>query len=605
LVESPKLLSQSSPSGFFQEAFAPNSEDAGLNMPSIDAADQGPDFLVILRIETTLESWQAGESIDLPAPLQDITWPEAGVSDEINTVTSPSDDPHGAYENQSCRGTSCTHDKGGEMWQTSPTPTPQLAVAVEPSALHDTANSSPSLPDLELTSPSSVYVTGPTSPSFSSEPGSPKCMPSAAAFPEIISMAWCLYDLRVSKVIVRRMYLCQPSQTSSLSHTVMHRTGISPNSLKSAPNLATVLSTFTTELNQVVPTGSLHRSGGFGPRTVFLTYDAFDLLGQLSMETRLKGIPLPTFLAFPTYFAFTKEFLRWMKTQKLSLTGGLGWHDYQNLFSTSIVRGIPSYSEIPLTWQWECNSPFPSPLHRCEQLAQWVTALRSSPALWTRPIDTFMEWTQFRKEKSSVLHGSFTGCEFHLNELMDWIQHHRRLQHRLEVFRLMIPGPTGNTASPDLFFKLGSHEDALMMLQLSGHLFHHVPLILTPSSPQILAQASPYCTSERSMDWICNECQFRNFATRKQCLRCKDRARLHQIRPGDWVCPMCQFQNFASRAICLKCGIPSPTPPPALSPVPFRAGDWICGSCAAHNFASRIHCVRCGGSKTPWNGRGR
>ncbi|KFH65871.1 hypothetical protein MVEG_07974 [Podila verticillata NRRL 6337] len=144
------------------------------------------------------------------------------------------------------------------------------------------------------------------------------------------------------------------------------------------------------------------------------------------------------------------------------------------------------------------------------------------------------------------------------------------------------------------------------------------------------------------------------------------------FRPGDWNCPNCNFQNFASRNQCMKCGTSAPgggsgsgghsghgshgggyggngynssrgsnsgysgyndsgnqgyggnqggrgsySSGPSYqsnsSPYTsgggggggsggsnghsFRPGDWTCPSCNSHNFASRFQCMRCGLTK--------
>ncbi|KAI7851741.1 hypothetical protein BDC45DRAFT_514923 [Circinella umbellata] len=85
--------------------------------------------------------------------------------------------------------------------------------------------------------------------------------------------------------------------------------------------------------------------------------------------------------------------------------------------------------------------------------------------------------------------------------------------------------------------------------------------------------------------------------------------------PGDWMCPnyQCNFHNYASRVQCLKCGTyrpqggagsggPPPHPHAAVGgggyhrpPITFRPGDWYCPNpaCGFQNFASRTACFRC------------
>ncbi|KAL1921257.1 uncharacterized protein VTP21DRAFT_10973 [Calcarisporiella thermophila] len=134
-------------------------------------------------------------------------------------------------------------------------------------------------------------------------------------------------------------------------------------------------------------------------------------------------------------------------------------------------------------------------------------------------------------------------------------------------------------------------------------------------------------------DWICPNpgCHFHNYASRSQCLRCSTLrpgippgtalmfpgnpsggGAASGFRPGDWICPNpgCQFQNFASRLQCLRCCAPAQAFPPDIyggyssAPLPphmltFRPGDWLCPKCHLHNFASRMQCLRCTTHRPP------
>ncbi|KAA6396388.1 MAG: hypothetical protein EZS28_008084 [Streblomastix strix] len=67
-------------------------------------------------------------------------------------------------------------------------------------------------------------------------------------------------------------------------------------------------------------------------------------------------------------------------------------------------------------------------------------------------------------------------------------------------------------------------------------------------------------------DWVCPQCQYVNYAFRKQCSKCqtsKEESKLicykdekgHVIKPreGDWKCPHCESYNYAFRKVCVKC----------------------------------------------------
>ncbi|RKO90905.1 hypothetical protein BDK51DRAFT_31388 [Blyttiomyces helicus] len=154
----------------------------------------------------------------------------------------------------------------------------------------------------------------------------------------------------------------------------------------------------------------------------------------------------------------------------------------------------------------------------------------------------------------------------------------------------------------------------------------------------------------RPGDWFCPQCQFHNFALRRNCGKCNLAVGVPisrngggmpiQTKPGDWVCPnpTCAFHNFASRAECKVCATAKPNeyhqqqPPLHVQPAridhsqhnhaqaplmaantaaiaarrqyDMRPGDWICPACEAHNFASRRACIKCASTGSPHAGGG-
>ncbi|CAL4187945.1 unnamed protein product [Meganyctiphanes norvegica] len=135
----------------------------------------------------------------------------------------------------------------------------------------------------------------------------------------------------------------------------------------------------------------------------------------------------------------------------------------------------------------------------------------------------------------------------------------------------------------------------------------------------------------RPGDWECSSCQFSNFAFRDTCFKCNGskggggggggRSRYGGgdrggggggggRHPGDWDCPECQFMNFGSRDECLKCRArrgggggyrrrdSSRSPPRGGGGGGSRRpGDWFCSQCQFSNFASRERCFKCAASK--------
>lgn len=54
-------------------------------------------------------------------------------------------------------------------------------------------------------------------------------------------------------------------------------------------------------------------------------------------------------------------------------------------------------------------------------------------------------------------------------------------------------------------------------------------------------------------DWICDKCNFLNFAKNTRCLQCKEKPPKRQLNPGEWECVSCNYINFRRNMVCLKC----------------------------------------------------
>ncbi|MED6187978.1 hypothetical protein PIB30_081604 [Stylosanthes scabra] len=107
----------------------------------------------------------------------------------------------------------------------------------------------------------------------------------------------------------------------------------------------------------------------------------------------------------------------------------------------------------------------------------------------------------------------------------------------------------------------------------------------------------------KNRDWICQKCNFMNFARNTKCLHCNeykpkdvDRPAI-QMSPGDWICPECSFMNFSRNVQCLKCKTAGPATagPKMTNPdeIEMKKGDWNCPQCGFMNFASKSKCLRC------------
>ncbi|XP_009794643.1 zinc finger protein VAR3, chloroplastic [Nicotiana sylvestris] len=59
-------------------------------------------------------------------------------------------------------------------------------------------------------------------------------------------------------------------------------------------------------------------------------------------------------------------------------------------------------------------------------------------------------------------------------------------------------------------------------------------------------------------DWICQKCNFMNFARNNKCLECEEPRPRRQLTGGEWECPQCYFFNYGRNVVCLKCDFGRP-----------------------------------------------
>lgn len=137
------------------------------------------------------------------------------------------------------------------------------------------------------------------------------------------------------------------------------------------------------------------------------------------------------------------------------------------------------------------------------------------------------------------------------------------------------------------------------------HLFvagAYASMALQAQAP-LTPQPQPAVSSTRPGDWICENCQNVNYASRQVCNKCQtprnssqiNGAGMNGMRPGDWICKSCNNHNYASKEICNKCG--GPKSEGYVNTSNMRPGDWICPSCNNHNYADKLGCNRCGTQK--------
>ncbi|XAR72201.1 hypothetical protein NMG60_11018763 [Bertholletia excelsa] len=61
------------------------------------------------------------------------------------------------------------------------------------------------------------------------------------------------------------------------------------------------------------------------------------------------------------------------------------------------------------------------------------------------------------------------------------------------------------------------------------------------------------CIPLKRGDWICDGCNFLNYAKNIKCLQCNKKPPKRQLNPGEWECDSCNYINFRRNAVCLKC----------------------------------------------------
>ncbi|KAM3301044.1 zinc finger protein VAR3, chloroplastic [Capsicum chacoense] len=60
-------------------------------------------------------------------------------------------------------------------------------------------------------------------------------------------------------------------------------------------------------------------------------------------------------------------------------------------------------------------------------------------------------------------------------------------------------------------------------------------------------------------DWICQKCNFMNFARNSKCLECEEPRPRRQLTGWEWECPQCYFFNYGRNVVCLRCDFGGPS----------------------------------------------
>ncbi|KAI9188073.1 Asparagine-rich protein (ARP protein) [Blastocladiella emersonii ATCC 22665] len=588
--------------------------------PDLDAAadDDLPEFLVILRIETTHDARHPGD-------------PDDGIVDDIvvampstfsSTVSSSAASSAKLVADQNASASSTT--SAGSL-ASSASGSPTLAT---PAASNGTDLADSSLGhSLAASSDAAAAVSTVIVPC-----GPPPRTPTVPADQaEVLALAWCIYHTPTAAVVARHLFVTSPQATPVTVYTEA-RSGIAAKDVLDLPGLDAAL----VALDQSLAAHGLRLNGSAesqdqqsqqpqSPRFAFLTYDAFDLRLQLPTECRRKRVDLPPALAQPVYFSLVKEVSKWMRHHPESAhqLPSLALRDLCYYFSADAVQGVPVGSlSSTITAEFATNLParpenavarggdailaaglLPSPLHRCEAMANLVTALRAYryPDVLAAAIDCAAGFRQFADERSCVLHLSelpFATSAALLAtaasgtasppataatspteaDVLAWFRGYGLEPVALQMLVNRQRVPTG-----DAFATFATHDEAHAALAMNGRMLRvsgaaaaagglapfggthaATPLdaamiAVDASSPVVLVHA------HANLVPFPNAAANPAAATSVSSLVPHSQQQQHggngggtPMRVGDWLCPACRYHNFASRQSCHRCTTPNP-----------------------------------------------
>ncbi|KAI9024350.1 hypothetical protein CLU79DRAFT_700432 [Phycomyces nitens] len=441
---------------------------------------------------------------------------------------------------------------------------------------------------------------------------------------EIIEFSFVVVDAANMQVLHKEQHYVKPERTP-LTTFCTDVTGISWDMLESAGTLKDAI----LALDQYINTEIEDKGLSF----CFVTHGGWILRIQIPREARDKNIELPSYLAFCRMFDLKQEIQRWQVH-----------HPEVNLRTTSLKDLCETFQLTD-----EVTDGDTIGLNAClttVNVIRYLTGFRHSD-VFVHPIDTNADLQQFKKEESRVIHLAGLPFEVTQGELEAWFS-----SNGLRPTTMWMIQPADH-AKPSIsgFVLFYAHDDAMRALALNGRCLGDRPIEVCPSSERVIEAAGnmlvpfPLQSKSRALrpgDWNCTNCNFHNFASRRNCFKCNaenpnpatnsapvashHHHHHHQpsFNPGDWICPnpACSFHNYASRVQCHRCqsfrpnsggsgsgGMSHPSSAPMApmgvnpaygsgrphQPIAFRPGDWYCpnSSCGFQNFASRASCFRC------------
>lgn len=306
----------------------------------------------------------------------------------------------------------------------------------------------------------------------------------------------------------------------------------------------------------------------------FVTHGGWVLRIQLPREARDKNLTLPNYLSYCRMFDLKQEIQRWQVHHPEISLRSTSLRDLCEIFHLNRVTDQTVGLNAALT---------------TVEILKHLTAARHQD-VFVHPIDTNADLQQFKKEESQVIHLTGLPYEVTQGELEAWFSSNGLRPKEMKMIQ------TTDNSKPSIsgFVVFQLHSDAMKALSLNGRCLGDKAIEVCPSSSRVIDAAGNLLAPFP--------------------VQAKSRA----LRPGDWICTNCEFHNFASRRHCYKCNTENPAPvaarpmpyhggPPTATaggaPAGLHIGDWICPnpSCGFHNYASRMQCKKCAGYKPGGN----
>ncbi|KAI9262320.1 hypothetical protein BDA99DRAFT_547171 [Phascolomyces articulosus] len=364
-------------------------------------------------------------------------------------------------------------------------------------------------------------------------------------------LSFVVLDTNTMKVIHEQKIAVRPERTP-LTNFCTQITHITWEQLSSAGTFKDAIR----EFDQYVQEEILSHNMTF----CFVTHGGWILRIQMAREAMDKNLELPDYLAMYQMFDLKQEVQRWQMQH----------HPEISLRTTSLTDLCEAFHIE--------RSSTEDPALTVAQVVRHLTSFRH-PDVFTKPIQYGVDWQRFKNEESKVVRLAGLPYELTQGELEAWFSSNGLRPTTTWMIQ------TTEHSKPSLsgFVLFQTHDEASRALRLNGRCLSDRPIEVAPTIERVIEQASGLLTS---------------FPVQ---------ANNRRLRPGDWMCPNCSFHNFASRRNCFKCntesphvssssggaGIPGTTKKMASN---FTPGDWLCPNttCQFHNYSSRYQCWKCG-----------